>query len=303
MSSDFYIKNKDSGGLSMALKFRSLKTQQPEPQAPYAARLGRIRHFIERDDFLKGFFPHEHPLLVWEPIHASESLTYRLSLRHKPEIFVVGCAQLFHLNGNFPNQVQQAEFRTSFNSILRTLLFWTDNDEIERRESIRLIDDQGHVEWQAVGMFIHLATKHLPFIVHVREDENILTFIFQAKEIVTAVDIGLNLNRVGIQSNYLQVFTERGGILANEAFRDHLLIQLSRTFFSLLSGEQAKIFYSEHMSELDAKAAQKELRGLIHSPVSKEKQQARLSEVDRLSTLLSQSIERLTIEKDLRKNA
>lgn len=106
----------------MGLKIHSTKkTPDQEPQTPHNARLARIRRFIEEDEFLRDFFRQDHPLLVWEPICLSESLTYRLSFRHKPEVSVIGCAVLFNLNDYYPDLVQKDQFRATFTRACRHL--------------------------------------------------------------------------------------------------------------------------------------------------------------------------------------
>lgn len=63
---------------------------------------------------------------------------------------MIGTAILFNLNDYYPDVVQKDHFRKNYNSVVRSLLFWTSAEDIPLRESLRLIDEAGLVEWIAV---------------------------------------------------------------------------------------------------------------------------------------------------------
>lgn len=221
----------------MAVRINSLKRTPAAPtQTPREAMAGIMRAFIADDDLLSRLMPPDHPLFVYEPLNLSSSLTFKVSYRHAPHQAVVGCIPVFSLK-----ELMHDPDRTTipFYSVVRSLLFWLPGLDLSR-ENLRLLDPvTSEIEWPAVQQFLLRALHHLPIDATFEQAEAELTLHLSPRSPLEALPLSLRLNTKGLQATYGPAVHERGLVLANEAFKDTLLIQLSRALISLMTPEQA----------------------------------------------------------------
>ncbi|MGV3524232.1 MAG: hypothetical protein ACO1RX_08410 [Candidatus Sericytochromatia bacterium] len=265
----------------------ALRIATARPCASEQTRQQRLAAFVAEDPFLQPYFREQHPLFLWEPLQLSESLSYRVSLRHDPAQSVIGCAELFDLQGEQPDRHQTQQFTSAYTSVLRTLLFCQNNPDVAKRQALELLDAQGQIQWDTVLLFAHLATRHLPIHVKTRDDPTRLSLIFEPQAPLQALPVGLHLQRASLQSRCQETLHAEGLTPAQEALQDQLLIQICRCLLSLVSPAQAVAMQTTQAGPLSPSAS-------LRDPDFQQQQAAREERIQRLSAQLLERIDALT---------
>lgn len=229
----------------MALRISRIKPA-PAP-TPRQALTASITEFIASEPALAAQLPADHPLISFELLNLSEALTFRISLRQQPEVSAVGCAPVFDLTGLVPGGLNLPGFTLAVRAVLRALLFWTGADL--SRENLRLIDHQGRVEWQALVHYLERALQPLSLEVAIDLAEEALTLTLSADGCVPA---RLRIGKGLIEAQYGPAVSQLGHLRANEAIKDHLLIQLSRLVLELKTPEQMEVLLAAQQEAAEA---------------------------------------------------
>lgn len=216
----------------MALKINVVR------KTPLALHRATLLSFLAKEP-LASYFPMAHPLFIWEPLHLSEgSLTYRVKLRHRPEVSVTGCAYLLDLKSF--QEIDTDRFTVAFYGVLQSLLFWQVEESIlEEREAIRLVDMNGQIEWHALAAYAEYALSHLPFTVGTSVSDGAFHVHLQPVAELAAAPISLHLTQADLAKDVAGMFQRQGHFLAQEALKDCFLANLADVLLALTSVEKA----------------------------------------------------------------
>jgi len=261
----------------------TIRVITPRPAVtPREALLDSIAAFVASEPALAQYFPADHPLLAFEFLHLSESLTFKVSLRSVPERFAIGCAAVFEMS---TLALAEEAFALAFHSVVRALLFWQPEADLSR-ENLRLIDPQGQIEWDAVAAFVARALAPLPFACDREDTDEQIAFRLAPRPELGAVPLTLRMARQLMQATYGPMAAQSGHFRANEALKDHLLIQLTRLILQLMTPEQA----AAHRERLAQHAAsQAALRDPFYDQANPR------DAAERLAQSLNQQIESLRL--------
>lgn len=214
----------------------ALNIVRKKKQTPYQARQESIKQAIAENEILREHLKADHPLLEFEPVRVSESITFWISNKQSGQASIATAA-MFNLNSGLSDILQEQQFKSTFMSALQAFLFWETAREVESRQNLLLIEQNGAIQWPAVRVFVERAMQHLPFEIETISQDGTIHFCLHPIEI-KSVRAQMSLNMGLTQADYSDAMQHVGHLNANSAFGDHLLMQLTRAILVLPTEKQ-----------------------------------------------------------------